>query len=133
MVEAVKPPPRILVVETDIAPLVLDVDTAIPLGLILNELITNSLKYAFPAGATGTLTVSLREVDDELVLRVSDDGAGADAVVGKGQSTGFGGELVGMLSQKLQGRLEIENTAGGYATTVYVSAYEVVGGELVVA
>jgi two-component sensor histidine kinase len=56
-------------------------DFAVPLGLIVTELVTNSLKYAFPDGS-GNISVSLRkEADGNLVLSVSDDGGGGAAVV----------------------------------------------------
>jgi len=56
----------------DIEDILLDVDDAIPLGLIINELITNSLKYAFPKGREGTIEVSLLREEEGLKLKVSD-------------------------------------------------------------
>ena len=68
----------------------LDVDTAIPLGLIANELITNSLKYAFLEGREGKIEVSLSFDDDqEYCLRVADDGLGIQDQ-GNESGTGFG-------------------------------------------
>ncbi|MEL7161972.1 MAG: sensor histidine kinase, partial [Bacteroidota bacterium] len=95
----------------------LDVDTAIPLGLIINELLTNSLKYAFPDARDGKISIDLvRENAGELRLTVADNGVGAaDAAQPKG--TAFGGNLVELLARKLRGRLEI-STARGYSTTL---------------
>lgn len=56
----------------------MDVDTAIPIGLILNELVSNSLKYAFPAGK-GTLKIVFKREDENLLLSVKDDGVGISA------------------------------------------------------
>jgi two-component sensor histidine kinase len=93
----------------------LDIDTAVPLGLIANEILTNSLKYAFPEGRTGKIEIKLEKTpDDVLRLAIIDDG------IGKGQGTiggtGFGGQLVALLAQQLRGKLR-EETAHG--TAVY--------------
>ena len=61
----------------DLESINVDLDTAIPCGLIINELISNSLKYAFPGNRKGTIKVSLKKPDEELIdLIVSDDGIG---------------------------------------------------------
>lgn len=94
----------------DVDPLLLDVDTAIPVGLILNELITNSLKYAFPEGREGNLWVSLKENADVLILRVKDDGVGVDDITPK--STSFGMKLLNAFKQKLEADFEIKSEQG---------------------
>lgn len=97
-------------------PLWLDVDTAIPLGLIVNELLTNSLKYAFPDGRSGRIEVSLhKQGQDRLVLRVADDGAGSKKQLPNG--TGFGSNLVEILSKKLKGEVRTDE-GPGYGTTI---------------
>jgi two-component system, sensor histidine kinase PdtaS len=103
----------------EVAPLRLDVDTAIPLGLIINELVTNSLKYAFPDGRTGTVEIALwQDEHKRLCLQVSDDGTGKTAVPAPKQSTSFGTNLVQMLSQKLKGKPEVLDREAGYATLI---------------
>lgn len=93
----------------------LDVDTAIPIGLIVNELVTNSIKYAFPDQQKGTVRLSL-DIDEEKQLRlvVADDGVGKEenneSSVGKG--TGFGSQLVHLLTLQLNGKLEQSNGSG---------------------
>lgn len=100
-------------------PLYLDVDTAIPLGLIINELITNSLKYAFPEGKSGTIEiVLLKEASGKMCLTVSDNGVGKRSPEDPKSSTSFGANLVQMLSKKLKGKPEI-TTENGYKTTIY--------------
>ncbi|MFD2202664.1 tetratricopeptide repeat-containing sensor histidine kinase [Shivajiella indica] len=89
----------------------LDVDKAIPIGLIVNELITNSLKYAFPEKKPGKLTVSLTEIDDHLHLRVSDDGVGFEENKGV-KGTGFGTQLVKLLTQQLDGKMTLSSDSG---------------------
>ena len=63
----------------DIHDIDVDIDAAIPLGLIINELISNSLKYAFPDGRTGEVSVSVKKTDHTLTIRFRDDGIGIPA------------------------------------------------------
>lgn len=102
--------------ELDIEDLELDVDTVIPLGLIINELITNSLKYAFPNEDTGILKVNLSEINDQLVLTISDNGIGYDTT--KINKNSFGSTLVNALTEQLEGSIEIDNNQG---TTILIS------------
>ncbi|MBK9014147.1 MAG: tetratricopeptide repeat protein [Saprospiraceae bacterium] len=82
----------------------LDVDTAVPLGLIANELLTNSLKYAFPDERSGCLILSLKKAGDAARLEVSDDGVGFQLSDGKPPTSrsSFGLELVESLAQKIK-------------------------------
>ncbi|NOY47239.1 MAG: histidine kinase [Chlorobi bacterium] len=84
----------------------LDVDTAVPLGLIVNELITNALKYAFPEGRKGQIEVQLAQKStDKLILKVIDNGIGQeDDDFTRG--TGFGMQLIQLLTQQLNGTME---------------------------
>jgi len=74
----------------DVEDIHLDVDSAIPLGLIINELITNSLKYAFPNGREGTIEILLHREEERLRLSVSDNGVGAADAEKRADSTSFG-------------------------------------------
>ncbi len=98
-------------VDIDMNEIDLDVDTAVPLGLIVNELFTNSLKYAFPLGKKGIIKLSLESLaDGNLNLKVSDNGVGKILnVLPKG--TGFGTQLVDLLTRQIEGKLvqEIHN------------------------
>jgi PAS domain S-box-containing protein len=87
-----------------------DIDTAIPIGLIINELVTNSVKYAFPDG-TGTVRVSLRS-NGKAVLLVSDDGVGLPADVDPGETDTLGLMLVRILTEQLDGTLTIRRDHG---------------------
>lgn len=81
----------------------LDIDTAVPLGLIVNELLTNTLKYAFPQGQPGKVQIKLhKQTDGALHLEVSDNGVGKSGVT---HGTGFGGQLVSLLTQQLSGSM----------------------------
>lgn len=102
-----------------VTPLHLDVDTAIPLGLIINELVANSLKYAFPNRQSGTVEISLWKDDaSKLCLKVADDGAGKNAAPDLKKSTAFGTQLVQMLSKKLGGKPEVTASEQGYETLI---------------
>ena len=62
---------------SDMEPLVLDVDTAVPVGLIANELLTNAFKYAFEGRDAGHIRISIKAMEAEgMVMRISDDGVG---------------------------------------------------------
>ncbi len=89
----------------------LDVDRAIPIGLIVNELITNSLKYAFPDKRKGKVTISLSETDSHLHLKVSDDGVGFDMDSGI-KGTGFGTQLINLLTRQLDGNMTLVKSRG---------------------
>jgi two-component sensor histidine kinase/tetratricopeptide (TPR) repeat protein len=101
-------------VKTPMEPLELDVDTAIPIGLIVNELVTNSMKYAFPNEKRGEIQISLNEeADRHLRLVVADTGVGMDAnAVAASKGTGFGSQLVQLLTMQLNGRLETQRDRG---------------------
>lgn len=96
----------------DVADISLDVDTAIPLGLIINELVTNSLKYAFPKGREGTIEIALNREGDKLRLEVNDDGVGVQAAEKRADSTSFGSNLIELLTQKLKGSLQFTKEQG---------------------
>jgi len=82
------------------------VDTAVPIGLIVNELLTNALKYAFPKNEQGTIHISLEKTDENnLKLSIRDNGVGK--VVGIAPiGTGFGSQLVQLLTQQLNGKMQ---------------------------
>jgi two-component system, sensor histidine kinase PdtaS len=90
-------------IECAMQELELDVDTAVPLGLIVNELLTNALKYAFPGGQKGEVNIKLEKTaTGDLHLEVSDNGIGKS---GSPQGTGFGSQLVQLLTHQLNGTM----------------------------
>lgn len=90
--------------------ILLDVDTAVPIGLIINELIANALKYAFEDGKTGQLKVQFAEENSGYKLSISDDGKGMPPEWEKRQNMGM--RLVRMLVEQLDGELKIDNSKG---------------------
>lgn len=98
--------------QLDVQNIHLDVDSAVPLGLIINELVTNSLKYAFPDDQEGIIKIDFHQEGDEYTLEVSDDGIGIpdDFEVEKSDSLGM--LLVNSLTSQIQGTLELVRTQG---------------------
>ncbi|SKB62232.1 Two-component sensor histidine kinase, contains HisKA and HATPase domains [Salegentibacter holothuriorum] len=90
----------------------LDVDTAVPLGLIVNELLTNSLKYAFPNKRMGEIIINLEKKSAyEIELLVKDNGIGqTEGEPVKG--TGFGKKLIDLLNRQLDGTMQVIYTCG---------------------
>jgi two-component sensor histidine kinase len=111
-------------VECDMPKLVLDVDTAVSIGLITNELLTNSLKYAFHEKENGAIKISLTEQDKAvnaeglLLLKISDNGIGKPADE-KATGTGFGTQLVNLLTKQLDGKLTYEINNGTIVTLIF--------------
>jgi two-component sensor histidine kinase len=89
----------------------LDVDMAIPIGLIVNELITNSLKYAFPEERKGNIHLALKLKGDLLELEVNDNGIGMQSENSVG-GTGFGTHLVDLLVKQLDGKMILVTSHG---------------------
>jgi len=97
----------------DVENVALGIDTAIPCGLIINELVSNSLKYAFPAGAEGEVRIHLRPASDsKYLLIVSDSGVGLPQDLDIRSTTSLGLRLVSTLTDQLGGTIEIQNSGG---------------------
>ena len=94
--------------------LALSIDQAIPLGLVLNELVTNSLKYAFPEGREGRIHISVAQEGPKTAhVMVADDGIGLPPGSDlEGREGGLGFRIVRMLVEQLQGTLAMENRDG---------------------
>jgi two-component sensor histidine kinase len=91
-----------------------DIDTAMPCGLIVNELVTNALVHGFPSGRPGTIVLELRASGAGAVLTVSDDGVGFPAGFDPEASAGIGLQVVNSLArQQLKARLEHTTSPGG--------------------
>jgi two-component sensor histidine kinase len=84
-----------------------DVGTAIPCGLIINELISNALKYAFPENRQGNIRIELCKEDGMFRLSVADNGVGLPKDVDFRRSESLGFQLVGMLTAQLNGTMDV--------------------------
>jgi len=90
----------------------LPIDTAVPCGLIINELASNALKYAFPADTKGEINITFGRVDDQYTLCVSDTGVGLPPDFDPEQGKSLGMKLVRMLTSQLNGEMECRNGVG---------------------
>jgi two-component sensor histidine kinase/DNA-binding response OmpR family regulator len=99
---------------------VIDIEKAVPAGLIINELLTNALKYAFPNGRAGKLLVRIEPVPgDMLKLTVADDGVGLPAGVDVNDPATLGLQLVSTLAEQLRGSLEARPQPGAAFTVTF--------------
>ncbi len=105
------PPELALTTNTDLEDLELDIDTMIPLGLIANELVTNSLKYAFRDRQKGQISLSLKRLNGKTVLHLADDGVGTSNNPAEAPES-FGYLLINSLSEQLEGELKVDGSDG---------------------
>ncbi len=90
------------------------IDTAVPCGLVLSELISNALKHAFPGDRKGQISIRLHQAEDETItLQVSDDGIGVPGDLHLEQSDSLGLQtVVGIIERQLQGDINLETDRG---------------------
>lgn len=112
-------------IHMDIDKLELDVDTVIPIGLMLNELISNSLKHAFENRAGGLIEVTLKKHNDSLLMQIKDNGRGFPDAANPSHST-FGMRMIKIFAQKLKADLEIYNDHGA-CVTMRIKKYKMAG------
>jgi PAS domain S-box-containing protein len=101
-----------LEIKTDIQMMNIGLDTAIICGLIVNELLTNSIKHAFTGRQSGCITIDFQFKGDQHILTVSDDGIALPENIGPGQSSSFGMQLIDVFIKQLNGSLEIGRQKG---------------------
>jgi PAS domain S-box-containing protein len=95
----------------DIEDININIDTAIPLGLIINELLTNSVKYAFHQGE-GTIIIKLRSLQDKIELTISDNGIGIPKDFDIKNTKTLGLQLVNNLTNQIDGNIEVDISNG---------------------
>lgn len=96
----------------DVEDIMLDVNTAVPLGLILNELLSNAMKYAFPDEMGGDIKVDFHRDGDEFILAVSDNGVGLPEDLDFKNTESLGFQLVNNLTSQIGGQIELDRTSG---------------------
>lgn len=118
---------RPIAVRVRCVPLLMPSAAAVQIGLIVNELVTNSFKYAFPEDADGTVDVDIRLERDRIVILIADDGIGCP------QSTkpGLGTKLVGLLAKQLGGSVQREPSDRGCRTRIEVENMTLPDGSVV--
>jgi PAS domain S-box-containing protein len=109
-----------LEIETDPEGVQLGIDTAVPLGLIVNELVSNTFKHAFANGQRGLVSVCLSVKPSGNTLSVTDNGKGIEHTsIAHYEETSLGMQLVGALTLQLQGKLKISNLNGSSFTLTF--------------
>ena len=106
-------------ISLDIDEICLDIATSIPCGLLVNEIVVNSMKHAFPDGRCGTIVVQFRQQHNSYLLRVSDNGVGPPPGLDFASTSSVGMELIRGLSTQLGAQLEWDFSAGtAYTVTI---------------
>lgn len=98
----------------------ISIDMAIPLGLLVNEILSNSLKYAFPDERKGSIRIVLSEADDKFKLMIGDDGCGIPPEINAETTSSMGMTLIRMLCEQLDAKLNVNSGSG----TVYELEFE---------
>lgn len=105
--------PRTISVKFDMDRIVLNIKTAIPIGLIISEIVSNSLKYAFPEGRVGEIIFKLRKVDAEnFSLIISDNGVGIPEDIDFEKSDSLGMHLIKALTTQIHGSVSLDRNNG---------------------
>jgi PAS domain S-box-containing protein len=106
--------------ELDLADIELNITKAVPCGLILNELISNALKYAFPGDRPGTIRIRLAEgAAGRTLLSVVDDGAGLPSSVDPRNPETLGLQIVNDLARQIDAEIGVDRTAGTSFTLIF--------------
>lgn len=99
--------------ETELESVVVDLDLAIPVSLIFNEILTNAFKHAFPGERAGKIQIAFhRDGSDNMILRVSDDGVGLPENLDWESTPSLGLQIVRNLAAQIQGELYAQSAAG---------------------
>ncbi|WP_052309950.1 histidine kinase N-terminal 7TM domain-containing protein [Methanocella arvoryzae] len=126
LVKSYAPGPGISV-DIDIEDIALDIDLAIPCGLIINELASNSLKYAFKDGRQGNILIRMEKTGSLYTLTVGDDGVGLPRILDFRDSPSLGLQLVNTLVDQLEGTIELGQDTG---TTFKITFKEITHKEM---
>ncbi len=111
-------------ITTKIDDLNIDVDTMIPIGLMMNELITNVFKYAVPQTSNPELDIALQQKDNTLYLKVKDNGPGFEDTDGIKTTKTFGLKMVRAFAQKLKATISVENNKGALVE-LFITKYKI--------
>lgn len=103
------PPGKKINLDSEIEPLVFSIDTGIPLGLMVNEIITNSIKHAFNHQTEGTIFIRIKKKQNTIEMLIQDNGSG---FFSEQQKEGFGTKLVKSLCRQLKAEWNIKNNQG---------------------
>ena len=102
----------LITLNIDVDDVKLDINTSIPLGLIVNELVTNSLKHAFPNSKSGEIDIQFHTQDDKYLLEVKDNGIGFPKDINYKNTNSLGLRLINSLTEQIDAEVEFDNTSG---------------------
>ena len=105
--------------KVDVGTVFLDLDRAIPCGLILNEIVTNSLKYAFLVKESGEISISLTQKEGFIQLIIADNGSGLPGHIDFRNTESLGMQLIVTLVQQLNGEISLDNSNGAKYTITF--------------
>jgi two-component sensor histidine kinase len=97
----------------------LDMDTAMPCGLLINEIVSNSYKYAFPGQNKGTITIELRKLNGKMSLMINDNGVGFPENFNFENSESLGMQLIQALTSQLDGELKVLRENGATFEVIF--------------
>ena len=106
-------------VRLDTEPIGLDMDTAMPCGLLINEIVSNSYKYAFPGGVSGEIAISFRRLEGKIALTIKDNGVGLPADFEVETSETLGMQLIQALTGQLDGSISLIREGGTGFTIIF--------------
>lgn len=115
--------PDKITLTADIEAIKLHSDTVIPLGMIINELVSNALKYAFKNKQQGQIQVVLKRVNEKLLLQVKDNGVGMPDNIDISTGNSFGYKIIKAFTQKLKGLMTI-NSKNGTDVQLLIAKYK---------
>jgi len=111
---------RAIALHLDVEPLNLDIDRAMSCGLIINELVSNAIKYAFPNGKAGEIRIGFHEeAQKQIVLTVGDNGAGLPKELDFRQAESLGFQLINTLAEQLHGTITLDRDGGTRFTLAF--------------
>jgi len=106
--------------DLDLDDIILDSNTALIIGLIVNELVSNSLKYAFPDDAEGLIKVSFHDKNGEYILKISDNGKTLPESIDINNIDSFGLTIVNLLVNQIEGKITVEREEGTIFTIKFL-------------
>lgn len=112
LIESYLEDPAQIIIKSSFDKIVINPRAASSVGLIVNEILTNSLKYAFPDTKKGNIFVSLKKINEDAVIEITDDGVGVSDNFSFDDAKGMGLNLVNMLTQQLSGKATVEARNG---------------------
>ncbi|MGB8220134.1 MAG: PAS domain S-box protein, partial [Methanoregula sp.] len=110
---------RIITLHLNAEKAVLHIDKAVPCSLIINEMISNSLKHAFPGGRKGVITIDFKKSGDKYIVTYSDDGIGIPDSVIFDRTESLGMQLIRGLTKQINGSIELDKASGTKYTVTF--------------